>query len=125
MNKTFTALNWFNILGILSVLHGFNFLYFALQGLNKKGSHSYSNTTNTNENNNCESYLALIDILLNVSLILFFPILGFYLDNHLKNTREMALFVLTWLCSTFIIVKFYNRNEKIKNFFEWKKMVIV
>ena len=122
LSNMLSILNWFNILGILSMLHGFNFLYFALQNIDKKNN--TFNSTQYTDQNTCESYLLLIDIIINVSFILFFSLLGFYLDNNLNKNRENALFVLIWITSILLIIKFYNRNEKIKNFNEWKKMVI-
>ena len=120
ISKIMVILSWFNILGIISLVNGFNFLYFFLQSMDGK----HRPVLNNVENESWESYLTLMNIVLNVSVILFFPMMGLYLDDCLKKARENFLFMLVWLSLIILIVKFYDRNQKIKEFCEWKKATI-
>ncbi len=120
----FNLLTWFNILGIFSLVQSFNFLYFSLQDIKSNGKNG-SSLSSSNEVESWENYITAMDIIMNISVILFFLLLGFYFDNHLDDTRKVALFILTWMFSIFMIIKFVYRNLKIKNYFEWKKTVTV
>ena len=121
-------LSWFNILGILSVLYGFNFLYFILKDMERKNVRTINNYNEFNEDSNSSDYyLAFIEVFHNICLILLFSLLGLHLDNNLKESRKIFLFLFFCISCLLTIFKYYCRNNRLKpppcN--EWKKAEII
>jgi hypothetical protein len=106
---------WIHIIILILFYHSANF--FGYSYIIKK--------ENTHKNPLIEdkSFLLILNFLLNFSLIGFYLILGLILDNSIK-INNIILFVIFWFFFLIMIFKGIYKNKKIKNFLQWRNVLI-
>jgi hypothetical protein len=117
----YNFIGWVHILGFLALLWAVNLILFSTYFSSRlNGSFAEFNSSKSED-----SLILIFDILMNMCLICFLCLLGLYLDNKLEKIKLNALFVLLWVFFSLVCMKASYKNNKIQNYFEWKKMVII
>ena len=72
-----------------------------------------------------DSLIIVLNILMKICLLSYICLLGLYLDYKLDKMKHISLFILVWFFLFITVIKYFYKNKKIQNYFEWKKMVII
>jgi len=112
-------LKWMQLMTFISIFHAINFVGICY--FNKNNNFTLDEFS---EQANNESIIAVFNILINFCLICFYFLLGMYLDNMLEKIKIHSLFILTWLFFFILIIKNFYQIKKIKNYLEWRNVVI-
>lgn len=114
-------LKWMHLMALVSLFHAMNFVGFCYFN---KNSNNKANFEEFYVKNNEKSILAVFDVLINLCLICFYFLLGLYLDNMMEKVKVNSLFILTWLFFFILIIKNSYQIKKIRNYLEWRNVVI-
>jgi len=120
ISSIYGFLKWMHLMTFVSIFHAMNFFGFCY--LNKN-SNSISNFEEFSEKND-KSILAVFDVLIHFCLICFYFLLELYLDNMLEKVKVNSLFILPFLFFFILIIKNSYQIKKIRNFLEWRNVVI-